>query len=69
MWKNVFDGLSGDSLDNESGYDSNIYYESECCGNVLERDIYDSIAEYQRLDEWDLIKAGRNSPAFLFVRY
>ena len=52
MWKNVFDWMDTEAdTEADNGYD--IRYESECCGNVRERDIYEAIAEYQLMDEWN----------------
>lgn len=49
MFNDYFDENEMEVDENESG----IYYESACCGNVRENDIYEAIAEYRRMNEWD----------------
>ena len=34
-------------------HETDIYFESSCCGYALESDIYNAIAEYQRSEVWD----------------
>ena len=47
MFNDYFDDIETEEIE------SDIYYESACCGNVRESDIYEAIAEYERSNVWD----------------
>jgi hypothetical protein len=49
MFTDYFEELETEELDNENG----MYWESACCGNVREKDIYNAIDEYKRSNEWN----------------